>query len=187
MVVVGGADEAVIGDVHQLPQVLDPLGTLHDAVHELLGGDAGLFGLVLDLLAVLVGAGEEHHVLALEPVIAGDGVRGHSAVGVADVQLVGGIVNGGGDIKLLLFHGDLFPCPLRMEEGHIVSFQYSTGKGNLQEAGENWGEGGIENGELVCGFCGKASCFPGLMEAAIESVGAGLCPRPLSWGRWRPQ
>ena len=33
---------------------------------------------------------------------------------------------------------------------------------------------------MVCGFCGKGSCFPGLMEAAIESVGAGLRPRPLS-------
>ena len=64
VVVVGGADEAVVGDVHQLPQVQDAPGALHDAVHKLLGGDAGLLGLVLDLLAVLVGAGQEHDLAA---------------------------------------------------------------------------------------------------------------------------
>ena len=124
MVVVRGADEAVVGDVHQPPEVQHAAGALHDLIDKLLGGDAGGGSLVLDLLAMLVCAGEEHHILPLEPVVAGEGVRGHGAVGVADVQLVGGIVNGGGDIELLLIHGrfDLFPCPLRMEEGHIVSF-----------------------------------------------------------------
>ncbi len=99
------ADEAVVGDVHQLPQVLDAPGSLHNAVHEHLGGDAGLFRLVLDLLAVLVGAGEEQHVLPLQAVVPGQGVGGHGAVGVADVELVRGVVNGRGDVKLLLFHG----------------------------------------------------------------------------------
>ena len=37
MVIVGGADEAVVGDVHQLPQIPDAPGAFHDAVHELLG------------------------------------------------------------------------------------------------------------------------------------------------------
>ena len=105
MVVIRGADEAVVGDVHQLPQVLDSLGALHDVVYELLGGDAGFPGFVLDFLAVLVGAGEEQHVTAAQPLIAGHGVGGHSAVGVADVQLIAGVVDGGGDIKSLLFHG----------------------------------------------------------------------------------
>ena len=104
MVIIGGADEAVVGDVHQLPQILDALGTLHNAVHELLGADAGLLGLVLDLLAVLVGSGEEHHVAPGQPLIAGHGVGGHGAVGVADVELVRGVIDGGGDIELLLFH-----------------------------------------------------------------------------------
>ena len=117
MVIVGGADEAVVGDVHQLPQVLDALGTLHDAVHEFLGGDAGLGGLVLDLLAVLVGAGEEHDVIALQALVAGQGVGGHGAVGMADVELVGGVVNGGCDIEFLLFHEvSPFSRRLRMEE-----------------------------------------------------------------------
>ena len=88
MVIVSGADEAVVGDVHQLPQIPDAPGAFHDAVHELLGSDAGLVGLLLDLLAVLVGTGEEHDVLALQPVIPGQGVGGHGAVGVTDVQLI---------------------------------------------------------------------------------------------------
>ena len=46
--------------------------------------------LVLDLLAMLIGAGEEHDIAAGEPLIAGHGVSGHRAVGVSDVELVGG-------------------------------------------------------------------------------------------------
>ena len=115
VVVVGGADEPIVGDVHQLPQVLDPLGPLHDVVHEGLGGDPGALGLVLDLLAVLVGAGEEHNLLALEPVVAGDGVGGHGTVGVADVELVRGVVDGGGDVKFLRHRG--FPPSYRSRPG----------------------------------------------------------------------
>ena len=100
MVVIGGADEAVVGDVHQLPQVQHAAGAFHDVVHKLLWGDAGLLGLVLDLLAVLIGAGEEHNVVALEPLVAGHGVRCHGAVGVADMQLGGRIVNGCGNVEL---------------------------------------------------------------------------------------
>ena len=105
MVAVGGADEAVVGDVHQLPQVQHAAGGGHNVVHELLGGDPRLPGLVLNLLAVLVGAGEEHHVIAAQPLVPCHGVGGHGAVGVADVQPAGGIVDGGSDIKALVFHG----------------------------------------------------------------------------------
>ena len=104
MVVVGGADEAVVGDVHELPEVLDPTGALHDIVHELLGGDPGLLGLILDLLTVLVGAGQEHDVVSLEPLVPGHGVGGHGAVGVADVETAGGVVDRRRDIKFLIFH-----------------------------------------------------------------------------------
>ena len=102
VVVVGGADEAVVGDVHQLPQVQHALLPGDDVVHKLLGGDAGLLGLVLDLLAVLVGAGEEEDVIALQALVAGHGVGGHGAVGVADVELVRGVVDGGGDVEFFL-------------------------------------------------------------------------------------
>ena len=57
VVAVGGTDEAVVGDVHQLPQIQHPAGGGHNVVHELLGGDPGLTGLILNLLPVLVGAG----------------------------------------------------------------------------------------------------------------------------------
>ena len=104
MVLIRGADEAVVGDVHELPQILDAAGPLDDVVHKFLGGDAGLASLVLDLLAVLVGAGQEHDLLAPHSLIARHGVGRHRAVGVADVQLVGRIVNGGRDIEFFFCH-----------------------------------------------------------------------------------
>ena len=119
VIVVGGADEPVVGDVHQLPQITDAARAVHDAVHEGLGGHAGFLGFGLDLLAVLVGAGQEHHVVALQTLIAGDGVGGHGAVAVADVELVRGVVNRCGDIELFLFHGDISPFPPPRMEGRL--------------------------------------------------------------------
>ena len=114
VVVVGGADEAVVADVQQLPQVLDGG---HDAVHIFLGLHPGGRGLVLDLLAVLVGAGQEHHVVPLLALEAGQRVTGHGGVAVADVQLVAGVVDGGGDVELFLFrHGEWFP-PFDLHSG----------------------------------------------------------------------
>ena len=99
VIVVGGADEPVIGNVHQLPQILDTTFALHDVVHKLLRGDTGFLCLILNLLAVFVGAGEEHNVIALEPLIACHGVGCHGAIGVADVKLGGRVVDGGCDIE----------------------------------------------------------------------------------------
>ena len=105
VVVVGGADEAVVADVQQLPQVLDGG---HDLIDVLLGGHARVGSLVLNLLAVLVGAGQEHDVIALHPLEAGQRIAGHGGVAVADVQLVAGVVDGGGDVKcFMLAHGNM--------------------------------------------------------------------------------
>ena len=104
MVIVRGADEAVVGDVHQLPEIEHALLAGNDLIDKLLRRDAGGFGLVLDLLAVLVGAGEEHHVIAAQTLVAGDRVACDGAVGVADVELRGGIVDRRGDIKGRFFH-----------------------------------------------------------------------------------
>jgi hypothetical protein len=105
VVVVGGADEAVVADIQQLPQVFDGGD---DLVNVLLGGHAGIGGLILDLLAVLVGAGQEHDVIALHPLEARQRIAGHGGVAVADVQLIAGVVDGGGDVKcLVLTHGDM--------------------------------------------------------------------------------
>ena len=51
-----------------------------------------------------IGAGEEHHIIAGQALVAGQGVGGHGAVGVADVELVRGVINGGGDIISLVLH-----------------------------------------------------------------------------------
>ena len=104
MILVGGADVAVVADVHQLPQRLDAVLALDDVVHELLRSDAGFLRLLLDLHAVLVGSGEKHHVIALQPLVAGDGVRCDGAVGVPNVHVSRGIVDRGGDIESLLLH-----------------------------------------------------------------------------------
>ena len=104
MVIVRGADEAVVGDVHQLPEIEHALLAGNDLIDKLLRRDAGGLGLVLDFLAVLVGAGEEHHVIAAQTLVAGDRVACDGAVGVADVELRGGIVDRRGNIKGRFFH-----------------------------------------------------------------------------------
>ena len=99
-----GADEIVVVDVHQLPQLL---GFGHDLVHVLDGGHARFGGLLLDLLAVLVGAGEEVGVIPLHLLEPGHGVGGHGGVGVADGHVAGGVVDGRGDVVgLFLIHGN---------------------------------------------------------------------------------
>ena len=102
MVIVGGADEPVIGNVHQLPQIQHALFAGDNVVHELLGGHAGFLGLVLNLLAVLVGAGKEHHIVTLQPLEPGHGVGSHGAVGVADMKLGRGVIDGSGNVIVTL-------------------------------------------------------------------------------------
>ena len=80
---VGGADVVVVGDAHALPEVLEGGG---DLVGELLRRDSGGGGGALDLLAVLVGAGQEEGVVAQQAVAAGDDVGRDGGVGVADVR-----------------------------------------------------------------------------------------------------
>ena len=81
----------------------DP-GSLDDAVHELLGSLARLPGLLLYLLTVFVGAGEKHHVVAAHSLVPRYRIRGHGAVGVTDVQLVGRVVDRRRDVEFTLLH-----------------------------------------------------------------------------------
>ena len=106
MLRVGRADELVVGDVHEVPDAADLAG---DGVDVLLRGLAFLARLILDLLPVLVGAGQEIDVAALRAAEARDGVGQHGLVGVADVRHAGGIGDGGGYIKLLPVHVLAFP------------------------------------------------------------------------------
>ena len=142
MIVVGGADEAVVRDVHQLPKVEDAALAGDDLVHELLRGDACGLGLLFDLLAVLVGTGEEHHVITAHALVARDGVGRHGAVGVAYVQLVGGVIDRCCDIKCFLFHGssllylyDVYSQPLPLPSTIIIvgSGEGSVGLGGSVE------------------------------------------------------
>ena len=68
--------------------------------------------------------GEEHDLLPPQPVVPGQGVGGHGAVGVADVELVRGVVDGRGDIELVLFHR---------------SFSFKTAAPNGRDAGIDGG------------------------------------------------
>ena len=86
VIVVGGADKAVVGGVHLIPHALD---LACHAVHVKLGGDARFLGKVLDLLAVLVRAGAEEHVKAALALIACNGIRHDHLVGVAKMGLAG--------------------------------------------------------------------------------------------------
>ncbi len=97
----GGPDEIVVGDVEAGPRL--PVAGA-GLVGLLLRGQAVGFGGALHLEAVLVGAGEEEHVVAAQPVPAGHGVGGDRRVGVADVGGVVDVVDGGGDVKP--GHGD---------------------------------------------------------------------------------
>ena len=109
VVIVGGADEVVVGHIHQVELLLDDGRHL---VHELLGGHALGFGLQLVFLAVLVGAGLKEHVIALHALKAGDGVRQHNLVHVADVGLAGRVGNGCCQIILtLVAHSNLPSMP----------------------------------------------------------------------------
>ena len=107
VIIVGGTDKAVVADVHQFPQVLDALGAFDNVVDELLRGDASLFCLQLDLLAVLVGAGQELDFVALQALVAGHGVGGHGAIGMADVQLIAGVIDRRCDVEFFLIHDSL--------------------------------------------------------------------------------
>src|SRR5699024_8264055 len=101
VVIVGRADEPVVADVHRLPQVLD---RRDDRIDIFLRGHALGGGLVLNFLAVLVGAGQEHDFFALGAVVAGQRVAGDGCVAVADVELIARVIDRGGDVKLFGFH-----------------------------------------------------------------------------------
>ena len=115
---VGGADEVVILNVHQLPQIL---GLGDDLVHKLLRRYTRFLGLALDLLTVLVGSGEEIGVVAGHLLEPGHAVRRHGRVRVTDGHVAGRIIDRRRDIKLRFFHECIAPfhvkTPLAKREG----------------------------------------------------------------------
>ena len=102
MVDVCGADKAVVGNVHQVPDLAD---LPRHFVHELFGRDVLLFRLVLDLLSVLVRARLKAHVVSLFAFEAREAVGQHDLVRVADVRLGGGVRDRGRNIiRFFLAH-----------------------------------------------------------------------------------
>ena len=119
MIVVRGADELIIGDIQQFPEILE---SRNDLVYILLRGNARRLGLALNLLAVLVRTGQKERFIAALTLVAGDGVGRDGAVGVSDVQVRARIIDRCRDIKcLLLFHWSLPPQYLLMQNKKRLS------------------------------------------------------------------
>ena len=78
-----GADKSIICRIHQIPNRTD---LPRDTVDILLRGNAGRFRLVLNFLSMLVGTGLEVDVVTGHTLVAGNGVRQHNLVGVANVR-----------------------------------------------------------------------------------------------------
>ena len=102
MIVIRRADKAVVGNIHALPELLNPR---YDVIHILLRRHTRGFGLFFDFLAVFVRTGQKHNVVSAHPLVARHNVSCHGAVAVADMQLVRRIVDRRCDIEFLLLHG----------------------------------------------------------------------------------
>ena len=84
----GGADEIVVRAVERRRHLLE---SARVAVGELARREALARRRLLHLEAVLVGAGQEVHVLAVEPLEAGDRIGRQRLIGMADVRRPVGI------------------------------------------------------------------------------------------------
>ena len=91
---VSGADEAVVGDLPAGPQLSI---ALTDGVAMGLGRNPGRFCRPLNLLAMLITAGDEPHGFTDEPPIAGHGIAGQGGVGTAEVGPVVDVIERGGE------------------------------------------------------------------------------------------
>ena len=93
---VGRADEEVVRSVERLDH---PLEVDDVAVGQLARRDALALGDLRDRLAVLVGPGEEEHVLAALAHVAREHVGRDRRVRVAEVRLRVDVVDRGGDVE----------------------------------------------------------------------------------------
>ena len=100
MTLLGGADEVVIGDAKQPPQLLK---ARDNAVDVLKGRHALLLRRLLDLLPVLIRPCQKEHIIARKPLEPRNRVRNRRAVRVPDVQLRARIVDRCRNVKGSLF------------------------------------------------------------------------------------
>ena len=96
VLLLGGPDEAIERDVQ--PFIHFPeLGGITRG--ELRRGHVLLLRGLDHLQAVLVGAGQEEHILAVEPLEARQRIGRDRLIGVADMRQAVGIRDGGGDVE----------------------------------------------------------------------------------------
>ena len=91
-----GADKIIVGDIQQLPQILE---AGYDRIYIFNRGNALFLSLLLNLLAVLIAAGKEENILPCQTVEAGHRVGNGGTVGVANVKLGTRVINWGSDIE----------------------------------------------------------------------------------------
>ena len=94
--VLGRPDEVVVRDIEALPRGLEER---RNAVGELLRGLAGGVRCLLDLQPVLVGAGEEVHVVAEQSVPTRERVPHDRRVGMPEVGLCVHVIDGSSDVE----------------------------------------------------------------------------------------
>ena len=94
----GGADEIIIGAVEGLQHLAEHGGV---PVRQLNRRDAFLDGRLLHFLAMLVCAGQEKHILALQPRKPRQNIGRNGRVGVADMGHAVGIEDRGCKVILL--------------------------------------------------------------------------------------
>src|SRR5207302_1060901 len=165
----GGADEIVVADVELAPHLV-MLG--HDAVGQLDGQDSFLRRGALDLLPMLVGAGQEPDVVAHPPAMPRDDVRDDVLVHVSDVRIVIDVMDGGSDVELV--HRErggivarlLSPVCVASRQGTELSFTIPEGRQDMCYA---------RRGVLAFALCLSASI-------ALPSFAATLRPRTESRG-----
>ena len=92
----GRADVVVVRDVEVAQHALEDRG---DLIDEDLRFDSALERCLLDLLAMFVEPGEEVHLAAAHPHVAGDHVGEDFFVGMAEVRRAVGVVDGRGDVE----------------------------------------------------------------------------------------
>jgi len=124
----GGADEVVVRDLEGLPQGV--IARDH-AVGELNRFDALLAGRLLDLLPVLVGAGEKTNIGAREPFVTGKDIRHNRCIDVPDVGHVVDVVDRCGDVVARVHSASVCRCG----RGRIPFLEFNSPPGAFDAHG----------------------------------------------------
>ena len=101
LAILSGAHEVGVVDIQRLPRIGEGGG---EGIAPGLRGHAVLLGGLGDLLAVLVGAGDERHVVAVHTLVASNGVGGHRGIGGTQMRRGVDVVDGRGDAEGSLRH-----------------------------------------------------------------------------------